>query len=164
MKRFSNLFGMFILIAGFMLAGCKQTLVISKVDYSQPIETVLTPNENGHVTDAGNNISFNMLPLQYQETRDTTSVTTKEVRMIRGRNGFYYITASGYQNVYVMAPDKGSLKLEKKIQINKEGVRDPAFNQRNPYVQLLNKSTGETYALTQKGIAKPKTNKEEGNK
>ena len=161
MKRFSNLFGMFVLLTGFLLVGCKQTLVINKVDYSQPVETVLEPGEEGQVTDAGNNISFNILPLQYKETQDTSRVTTKEIRMIRGKEGFYYITAPGYQHVYVMSPERGSLKLEKQIVINEKGVQAPAFNQRNPYVQLLNKSTGETYALTKKGIAKPKKNKKE---
>lgn len=164
MERFSNLLGMIVLLTGFVLVGCTQTLVIKEVDYSQPVETVLEPGEQGQVTDAENNISFNILPLQYRETKDTTSVTTEEIRMIRGKEGFYYITASGYQHVYVMAPEKGSLKLEKQIKINSEGLQDPAFNQRNPYVQLLNKSTGETYALTKKGIAKPKNNKEEGGK
>lgn len=158
------MFGMFVLIAGFMLVGCKQTLVINKVDYSQPVETVLEPNAEGQVTDVRNNISFNILPLQYKETKDTTSVTTKEIRMIRGKEGFYYMTAPGFQHVYVMAPEKGSLKLQKQVQINKEGLKEPAFNQRNPYVQLLNKSTGETYALTKEGIAKPKSNKQEGGK
>ncbi|MDZ7714963.1 MAG: hypothetical protein U5J95_02000 [Balneolaceae bacterium] len=162
MKRFSNLPGMIVLLTSFMLIGCRQSLVIKKVDYSQPVETVLEPGEEGQVIDAENNISFNILPLQYRETKDTTSVTTEKIRMIRGREGFYYITASGYHHVYVMAPEKGSLKLERQIKINNEGLQDPAFNQRNPYVELLNKSTGETYALTKKGIAKPKTDKDEG--
>lgn len=138
--------------------GCKQTLVISEVDYSQPIETVLQPDENGVVNDVQHGLSFNVLPLQYAETGDTSSVTTGQVRMIRGKEGYYYITSAGYQNVYVMAPEKGALKLKKKILIKEGGIAQPAFNQRNPYVQLLNLETGENYALTADGIHQPKEN------
>ncbi|MDZ7693740.1 MAG: hypothetical protein U5K69_21910 [Balneolaceae bacterium] len=68
--------------AVLLFAGCKQSMVISDVNYSQPIETVLTPNEEGVVEDIQHGISFNILPLQYIETQDTSSVTTQEVRMI----------------------------------------------------------------------------------
>lgn len=142
-----------VLVSGiFAFTGCTQTLVISEVDYSQPIETVLQPDDEGVVEDVKNGLTFNILPLQYAETKDTSSVTTEEIRMIRGKEGYYYITSSGYQNVYVMAPDNGALKLKKKILIKEEGISQPAFNQRNPYVQLLNRETGEHYALTVDGI------------
>ncbi|MDR8390934.1 hypothetical protein NC796_07285 [Aliifodinibius sp. S!AR15-10] len=135
-----------------LFAGCKQSMVISDVNYSQPIETVLTPNENGVVEDVQHGLSFNILPLQYAETEDTSSVTTREVRMIRGKEGFYYITAAGYSNVYVMAPEKNQLKLKKKIKISEEGIEQPAFNQRDTYVQLLNRETEDTYMLTEEGV------------
>lgn len=141
-----------------VFVGCKQTLVISEVDYSQPIESVLQTNDDGVVNDVRSGLSFNILPLQYAETKDTSSVSTEEVRMIRGKEGYYYITSPGYQNVYVMAAEKGTLKLKKKIMIKEGGIAKPAFNQRNPYVQLLNRETGENYALTAEGIQQPDNN------
>ncbi|MDZ7693741.1 MAG: hypothetical protein U5K69_21915 [Balneolaceae bacterium] len=42
-----------------------------------------------------------------------------------------------------MAPEKSSLKLIKKITISEDGVEEPAFNQRNTYIQLLNRKTNE---------------------
>lgn len=156
--RLSKLFKALLLICVSMFVGCKQTLVISEVDYSQPIESVLTTNQEGMVNDVQSGLSFSVLPLQYVETQDTSSVTTKEIRMIRGKEGYYYITSPGYQNVYVMAPEKSTLKLENKILIKEEGISKPAFNQRNPYVQLLNRETGENYALTAKGIQQPDEN------
>lgn len=144
------------LLLGVTTMGCKQSMVISKVDYSQPVETVLTPDDKGFVQDVQHGLKFNILPLQYAETQDTSTVTTHRIRMIRGSEGYYYITSDGYQNVYVMAPEKGSLKLKNKIKINEEGLAEPAFNQREPYIQLLNRSTGETYALNADGIQNPK--------
>lgn len=156
--RLSKLLKALLLICVTVFMGCKQTLVISDVDYSQPIESVLETDENGMVNDVRTGLSFNILPLQYVETQDSSSVTTEEVRMIRGNEGYYYITSPGYQNVYVMAPEKSTLKLKNKILIKEGGISKPAFNQRNPYVQLLNRETGENYALTEKGIQKPDSN------
>lgn len=158
MMRLSKLFKALLLICVSVFMGCSQTLIISDVDYSQPIESVLQTNENGVVNDVKSGLSFNILPLQYVETQDTSSVTTKEVRMIRGKEGYYYITSPGYQNVFVMAPEKGILKLKNKILIKEEGISKPAFNQRTPYVQLLNRETGENYALTAKGVQQPEEN------
>lgn len=135
-----------------LFVGCKQSMVISDVNYSQPIETVLTPDENGIVEDVQHGLSFNILPLQYAETQDTSTVTTRQVRMIRGQEGFYYITAPNYSNVYVMAPEKHKLTLKKKIKISEEGIEEPAFNQRDSYVQLLNRKTNQSYMLTEEGI------------
>jgi len=143
-----------------LFSGCKQALVISDVDYAQPIETVLIPNEEGMVQDVQRGLAFNILPLQYEETQDSSSVTTEEVRLIRGSEGFYYITAPGYSNVYVMYPDENSLRMERKIKINEEGISQPAFNQREPYVQLLNRSTNEVYSLTSEGIMELETESE----
>jgi len=158
MMRLSKFLKALLLICVTVFMGCSQALVISEVDYSQPIESVLQTNEKGMVNDVKSGLSFNILPLQYVETQDTSSVTTEEVRMIRGKEGYYYITSPGYQNVFVMAPEKGTLKLKNRILIKEGGISKPAFNQRNPYVQLLNRETGENYALTVKGIQQPDEN------
>lgn len=151
MESISNL-----LIAAVMLVmvttGCKQSLVISQVNYAQPIESVLQPDEEGMVKDVRSGLSFNMLPLQYVETGDTTSVTTEQIRLIRGNEGFYFITAEGYKHVYVMTPEKSSLKLTNKLKIREEGILKPAFNQKGEHVQLLSRETGDYYTLTAKGI------------
>lgn len=140
--------------AVLLLSGCSQPLTISNVDYSQPIETVLEPDENGVVRDVQHGLQFSILPLQFVETQDTSSVSTREIRMIRGREGFYYITAPGFKNVYVMRPDQNGLELKKKLKVNEEGLSEPAFNQRNSYIQLLNRGDNETYSITADEIRK----------
>lgn len=142
------------LMAALFATGCKQSMVISKVDYSQSIESVLTPNENGVVKDVQHGLTFNIKPLQYAETQDTTSITTNEVRYIRGKEGFYYITAPNYKNVYVMAPEKGKLTLKNKLKISETGLAQPALNQRTTYIQLINQSSGEVWKLNPEGVEK----------
>lgn len=143
-----------LLLTIVFMTGCKQSMVISKVDYSQSIESVLTPNEEGIVEDVEHGLKFSIMPLQYAESQDTSSVTTKEVRYIRGQEGYYYITAPNYRNVYVLAPENSSLKLEKKLEVAENGISQPAFNQRTSYIQLLNLSSGESWKLNPEGVEK----------
>lgn len=147
-----NYLSITILFAGLMLTGCKQSLVISDVNYAQPVETVIEPDKEGIVNDPKNGFSFNILPLQYAETEDTSSVTTSEVRFIRSKNGFYYITAPEYRNVYVMAPEESELKLKNRIRVSEEGVAKPALNQRGEYIQLVDRATGTAWALNNEGV------------
>ncbi|WP_445665017.1 hypothetical protein [Fodinibius sp. AD559] len=154
MKSFIQTVTMISVIAAVLLTGCKQSMVISKVDYSQSIESVLQPDEDGTVEDPKHGISFNIKPIQYAETQDTSSITTKQVRYIRGQEGYYYITAPDYKNVYVMAPEKGKLVLKETLKITDEGISKPAFNQRMTHIQLLNRSTGEVWQVNAESIKK----------
>lgn len=151
-------------LAVLIISGCKQSsMVISKVDYSQPIESVLTPDEEGVVEDVKHGLKFNMLPLQYMETQDTTSVTTSELRLIRGSEGLFYITAPTYRHVYLMTPKESALEFRKKMRISEIGLNQPAFNQRDGYVELVSRATGERYRLTPDDMEKEEltTNSEE---
>jgi hypothetical protein len=145
---------MISVIAVLLFTGCKQSMVISKVDYSQSIESVLQPDENGTVKDMKHGLTFNIKPIQYAETQDTSSVTTEEVRYIRGQQGFYYITAPDYKNVYVMAPEKGKLVLEETLKASDDGIAKPAFNQRMTHIQLLDRSTEEVWKVNAESIEK----------
>ncbi len=154
MKSLCNLFTAALLLSMILLSGCKQSMVISKVDYSQSIESVLTPDDDGMVEDQKHGLAFNIKPLQYMETQDTSSVTTEEVRYIRGKEGFYYVTAPNYKNVYLLEPEKSKLRLEKKIKVSEEGIAEPAFNQRITHIQLLNQQSNESWKLDPEGIQK----------
>lgn len=146
-----------LLLGAVLVTGCKQSMVISKVDYSQSIESVLQPNEDGVVKDVRHGLTFNIKPLQYAETRDTSSVTVEQVRFIRGKEGFYYITAPDFKNVYVMSPEKGKLKLTKKLAVSESGLSEPALNQRTSHIQLLSRETGESWKLFPEGAEKEKS-------
>ncbi len=149
------MFTLSLLLAGaFLAAGCGPSLVISEVDYSQPIESVTSPNSSGQVEIPRQGLSFNILPLQHAETGDSSSVTTEEIRIIRGQEGFYYVTAPSYTHVYLFKPERSKLVLERRIRISENGMENPAFNQRKPYVVLINRDTGRSYHLDSDGIVK----------
>lgn len=154
MKSFIQTVTMISAVAALLLTGCKQSMVISEVDYSQSIESVLQPDEDGTVKDLKHGLTFNIKPIQYAETQDTSSVTTNQVRYIRGQEGYYYITAPNYKNVYVMAPEKGKLVLKETLKTTDEGIAKPAFNQRMTHIQLVNRSTGEIWKVNAESIEK----------
>lgn len=154
MKTLTHIITILALTVAVALTGCKQSMVINEVDYSQSIESVLTPDEDGMVEDVQHGIRFNIMPLQYEETQDTSSVTTKEVRFIRGHEGYYYITAPNFEHVYVMEPEEGVLKLKNQLAVNEEGLAEPALNQRASYIQLINRDTGESWEVRPGDIQK----------
>jgi hypothetical protein len=147
----------FPLITGLLLvsfAACSN-LVLKPTDYAWPIESVLKVNDKGFVNEERNSLSFNVKDLFLAETGNPTSYMDKEIRLIRDMNGYYYITSDNFKNVYVFKTEEGKLALEDKIPIAKTGLENPAFNQRQPYIELV--SGNQKYYLTNEGITNNKT-------
>jgi hypothetical protein len=111
---------------------------------------VLSVNDNGKVTEDRYSIEVNTVGLFFEEFQDSLSYRGKEIRMIRDNQGFYFMTASNFKNVYVFKAEDGALKLEKKIFISEFGLQAPAFNQRDPYIELVDGTNKMN--LTHKGI------------
>ncbi|MEX2640746.1 MAG: hypothetical protein WD266_08650, partial [Balneolales bacterium] len=111
------------LLAAFAICtlGACGSLVIENVDYAQPIESVLSVQDDGTVEDVRSGLSFSIMPLQNEETGDTTSVTTPEIRIIRNQEGYYFVTAPGYAHVFVLRPQAGELQLHETILIDENG-------------------------------------------
>ena len=53
-------------------------------------------------------------------------------------------------NVYVFEADNGALVQTNKVFISKEGLANPALNQRAPNIELLD--NGEVYIIDSKGL------------
>ncbi len=130
------------------------SLVLKPADFSWPIESVLKVNDDGLAEEDRYTFSFNIKPLFYEELQDSLAYLDREVRVIRNTEGFYFITAEGFKNVYVFETTDGALELEKKILINENGLNKPVFNQRNPFIELIDGQN--KYYLTKKGIEKDK--------
>lgn len=142
----------FVFMAALFFTSACKTFEVKNVNYAQQVESVLIPTQEGIVSDSRYGISFNILPFQYHEINDSSSVVVDEVRLIRNSNGFYFITANGFQNVYVMEPIKSGLRLKEKINVSEKGLESPAFNLRSPFVELIDTKTSEIYTLNEKGI------------
>lgn len=130
------------------VAACGPSLVIQNVDYAQPIESVVVPDADNMVHDQRYAIKFNVSPLLNDE--DVASVN--EVRLIRNNKGYYFVTAAGFNHVYVFKTDSSELKLETKINITGDGLGQPAFNQRQDHIELIDLATGQTYRVNEEGI------------
>ncbi|CAN5261322.1 hypothetical protein BH23BAC3_BH23BAC3_11970 [soil metagenome] len=131
----------------FGAAACGPSLVLQDVDYAQPIESVLAPDENSEVHDQRYAVKFSIAPVLEEE--GLTSVD--EIRLIRNRAGYYFLTAAGFNSVYVFEPAESELALATKIEITENGLEQPAFNQRDEHIELVDLGTGETYNLDQSG-------------
>lgn len=119
-----------------ILAGCSP-LTLKPADFSWPVESVLKVNEKGIVDEPRYFLKFNVKPLLFAETKDSVNVSKVTLRMIRDVDGYYFITASKFKNVYVFEQAQGGLKLNNTILVSEHGLNEPAFNKRPHHVELL---------------------------
>jgi hypothetical protein len=133
-----------------ILAGCS-SLTLKPGDFSWPIESVLKVSEKGIIEDSQYYFSINVKELLYDETQDSVNVSNTAIRVIRNFEGYYFITAEKFKNVYVFEQVEGGLRLVNKILVLQDGIGNPAFNQRPPYIQLLN-GKNPAVLLTKDGI------------
>lgn len=139
-----------ILIVAF-LAGCS-TLRLSPADFSWPVESVIHVEDNGMAKEDRYALSFNAKPIYYEETGDSLAYLDRDLRVIRDTLGYYYITGNKFKNVYVFTMGDGAFNLYNEIQISETGISDPVFNQRPPYIELI--EGNKQYYLSNNGIEK----------
>ncbi len=133
-----------------ILTGCA-SIALKPVDFAWPIESVLETNKNGNIAENRYSFSINVKPLFFEETNDSLHINKKTVRIIRDIKGYYYFVAPGFKNVYIFNVDNGEMILYNKILVSELGVDLPAFNQRKPYIELL-EGEKHLYYLTPDGI------------
>jgi hypothetical protein len=131
------------------IAACS-VLTLQPANFSWPLESVLPIDEKGNVTEDRYSIEFNTAGLYFEEFQDSLAYKGKELRLIRDNQGLYFITAAKFKYVYIFRADEGKMVLNNKIFISEFGLQTPAFNQRNPYIELVDGSNKMN--LTSKGI------------
>jgi len=140
---------LFILATALTLFGCS-SLVLQPADFSWPVESVLNADTKGMVNEPRFATAFSITELIMKERGETASPAGVTVRVIRDREGFYYITAPQFKNVYVFTAGEGAMKQHRKIEIGETEMSDPKFNQRDTFIELVNGSA--KLALTKDGI------------
>lgn len=132
--------------------GCS-SLILSPSDFSWPIENVLKVDEKGFVSEDRYTFSISVKKLYFEEFKDSTNFSGKELRIIRDKSGYYYITGKEFKNVYLFIPVENGMKLEKKITISEtEGLTSPVLNQKSPNIELIDGS--KKYLLNYKGLVR----------
>ena len=143
------LFPMFLSV--FILAGCS-SLTLKPCDFAWPVESALSVDTHGNIQSERYSFSLNVKELLFAETKDSVNVSKVTLRVIRDVNGFYFITASQFKNVYVFEQAEGVLKLKNRILVAQNGLSEPALNQRMPYIQVVD-GTNPAILLTKDGIS-----------
>ncbi|MFZ1519216.1 MAG: hypothetical protein WAU11_10600 [Ignavibacteriaceae bacterium] len=138
-----------ILITIVVLSSCS-SLTLTPAEFGWPIEAVLKIDKNGFVKEERSAISFDTKALFIEETQDSLGYAGKTLRIIRNHEGFYFMTSVDFKNVYVFGVEKNSFTLENKIELGETGLTNPAFNQRKPFIELID--DGKNYKLTSEGI------------
>ena len=137
-----------------VFAAACSTLKLQRADFAWPVESVISVDENGIVSEDRYSISFDTKELFLEETKDSSAYEGKKIRILRDVNGYYFITSEKFKNVYVFQMDNASMVLQNKIFISETGIDDPALNQRAPYIELID--GGKSLYLTNNGIDRNK--------
>jgi len=135
----------------FIISACS-SLTLKPADYSWPIENVLKVDNKGFVEEQRYSFTLKVKALFYEEFKDSTNFSGKEIRLIRDKVGFYYITGKDFKNVYVFESEENGMDLENKILITETGLTSPVFNQKSPNIELLDNSN--KYLLNNEGVVR----------
>jgi thioredoxin-related protein len=138
-----------ILLSITFMVSCS-SLQLEPAQFGWPIESVLKVDKDGFVKEDRYSISFNTKALFFDETQDTLSYAGKSIRLIRNNEGFYFMTSTDFKNVYVFGVNQNSFSLENKIFVSETGLVNPVFNQRSPFIELIDENI--TYKITSNGI------------
>lgn len=139
-----------VLIITVLVSNACSSLKLSPAEFAWPIESVLKINDEGIAKEDRYSFSFNTKALFMEEMQDSMAYVGKDLRIIRNNEGYYFITSKGFKNVYIFESSESSLALKEKITINETGLNNPFFNQRNPFIELID---GEFKAyLTKEGL------------
>ncbi|MFA6468724.1 MAG: hypothetical protein WCW35_07490 [Bacteroidota bacterium] len=127
-------------VTALIVAGCS-SLQLQPADFSWAAEEIVEVGNKGMVDAKRYSVAFNITALLAKEfAADTMAAkNTKEVRLIRDKAGFYYLTGKNFKSVYVLAQSDGALAVNNAVVISAEkGMDDPKFDQKDSYIELWN--------------------------
>jgi len=139
------------LIALLFMVSCSSSLTLTDVDFAWPVESVETIDQSGRVEVVRYAVDFSLEPLALEEFAGTGRVAGKKAHVLRNSAGYYFVTVSGFRNVYVFSPGEHQLRFYEAITVSEAGLQNPAFNQRAPHIELIDGSSVKVL-LTEDGI------------
>lgn len=128
-----------VFAAALLLPACS-SFSLQQVDYGWPVESVLKVSDKNTVAEGRHAMTFSVAALAEIEFENPNALKGKEIRLLRSNDGMYFVTGANFKHVYVMAPEARELALRQKFEVSQTGLKNPALNQREPYVELLDGS------------------------
>jgi len=141
-------------ICALTLASCS-SLTIEHVTYGWPVEVVETVNPANMVVADRYGLTLSLSKIAENEFQDSSALKGTQIRLLRNTEGCYFITGPRFKNVYVFHPDNSRLVKESIIAVSESGLKNPAFNLRPPYVELVD--NGIRKLLSSSDIVEEKT-------
>jgi hypothetical protein len=125
------------IVAVLMAVTSCSSLRLDGVDFGWPVESVVTVSGTNMIEDIRYSVKAEVAPLAQEEFQDSTALRGARLRLLRSSEGYYFLTGVKFKHVYVFSPGPSSLTLYRAIPVSDGGLRNPALNQRPPYVELL---------------------------
>lgn len=119
-----------------MISSCS-SLRLDRVDFGWPVESVVTVSSTNTIEDLRYAVHAGVGGLAQEEFQDSTALHGAKLRLLRSCEGYYFLTGPKFHHVYVFSPGPSSLILNRAIPVSEAGLRNPALNQRPPYIELL---------------------------
>ncbi len=126
----------FVVVALSALCSCT-TLTLESVDFGWPVESVVTVSDHNMIDEGRYIVAFSISKLASEEFQDSTALKGVQLRLLRNSEGYYFIVGPGFKHVYVFTPGPHQLSVKSAIEVSRTGLRNPALNQRPPYVELI---------------------------
>ncbi len=142
----------FLIPAIVLIISACSSLTLKPADFSWPIENALKVDSKGFIEEQRYAFTLKVKSLFFEEFADSNNYAGKEIRIIRDKLGYLYLTGKDFKNVYVMTVVEGGMKLEKKVLVTEKGLVAPAFNQKSPSIELID--SPNKYLLNNKGLVR----------
>ncbi len=127
-----------------VLPGCS-SLSLENANFSWPVESVLAVNSMNMIEEGRYALVVSVAPLAAAEFGDSTALRGTTLRIIRNAQGYYFVTGPRFKHVYVFRTGEGALVGASVIEVSPTGLVTPAFNQRPPFIELLDGSAPPRY-------------------
>ncbi|PID28313.1 MAG: hypothetical protein CR982_04500 [Candidatus Cloacimonadota bacterium] len=134
----SIFYKLFIFSFLIMTISCSKNIVVKDVDYGWALEKVIKVSKDTKKVKRPDLFKFD--PIYFFQAEDVLLGSNNSLRIIRDREGFYFVTSNMFKNVYVLAWAEGGLELINKIDLGVENLEKPFFNQKGDYIILVNKN------------------------
>ena len=131
----------FVVAAIVSLPGCS-ALTLEQVDYGWPVESVVTVSPANSIEEVRYGLRSGVGAVAREEFQDSTALKGTSLRLLRSAEGYYFLTGARFKHVYVFTPGPSTLVLNRAIPVAEGGLKNPALNQRPPYVELVD---GESF-------------------